>query len=229
MRAAIRKVPDGIYRQTALSDGLAEPIRLEMSLTVKGDSIAIDYTGSAPQVLRAINVCMAYTIAYTSFGVKAVLAPGIPNNEGVLRPVRITAPHGSICNSKPPAAGGGNQSGSGRDQPREQQHRAQQWFAHGGTGTRHDAVPQPDAAVAAIDSMDGDDMGMPDARGGATLGDDLVRHVLSEVHSARRLVRFVSRPCLKRSFSGRRERLTVALGWAENSTPSSESADHVKK
>ena len=77
---------------TAISDGLAEPIRLEMALTVKDDSIVIDYAGSAPQVMRAINVCMAYTFAYTSFGVKAVLAPHIPNNEGVLRPVEITAP-----------------------------------------------------------------------------------------------------------------------------------------
>jgi N-methylhydantoinase B len=106
MRAAIREVPDGVYRQTAISDGLAEPIRLAMALTVKDDSIVIDYTGSADQVLRAINVCMAYTIAYTSFGLKAALAPGIPNNEGVLRPVTITAPEGSICNSRPPAAGG---------------------------------------------------------------------------------------------------------------------------
>lgn len=106
MRAAIRKVPNGVYRQTAISDGLAEPIRLEMALTVKDDSIVIDYEGSAPQVMRAINVCMAYTIAYTSFGVKAVLAPQIPNNEGVLRPVEIKAPYGSIANSKPPAAGG---------------------------------------------------------------------------------------------------------------------------
>ena len=44
-------------------------------------------------------------IAYTAFGVKAVLAPHIPNNEGVLRPITIST-EGSICNSKPPAAGG---------------------------------------------------------------------------------------------------------------------------
>ncbi|HUP94859.1 MAG TPA: hydantoinase B/oxoprolinase family protein [Burkholderiales bacterium] len=106
MRAAIRKVPNGVYRQSAISDGLAEPIRLEMALTVQDDSIVIDYEGSAPQVMRAINVCMAYTFAYTSFGLKAVLAPHIPNNEGVLRPVEIKAPYGSIANSKPPAAGG---------------------------------------------------------------------------------------------------------------------------
>jgi N-methylhydantoinase B len=106
MRAAIRKVPNGVYRQSAISDGLAEPIRLEMALTVKNDTLVVDFAGSAPQVQRAINVCMAYTIAYTSFGIKAVLAPDIPNNEGVLRPITITAPEGSICNSKPPAAGG---------------------------------------------------------------------------------------------------------------------------
>jgi N-methylhydantoinase B len=106
MRAAIRKVPNGVYRQTALSDGIAEPIKLEMALTVKDDAIEIDFEGTAPQVMRAINVCMAYTIAYTSFGVKAVLAPHIPNNEGVLRPIKIKAPLGSIANSKPPAAGG---------------------------------------------------------------------------------------------------------------------------
>ena len=106
MRAAIRAVPNGVYRQTAISDGLAEPIKLELAMTVTDDAIAIDYAGTAPQVMRAINVCMAYTIAYTAFGVKAVLAPDIPNNEGVLRPITITAPAGSIANSTPPAAGG---------------------------------------------------------------------------------------------------------------------------
>jgi len=106
MRAAIRKVPNGVYRQSALSDGITDPIKLEMALTVKDESIEVDFEGTAPQVMRAINVCMAYTIAYTSFGVKSVLAPHIPNNEGVLRPIKIKAPYGSIANSKPPAAGG---------------------------------------------------------------------------------------------------------------------------
>ena len=106
MRAAIREVPNGVYRQTALSDGISEPIKLELAMTVKDDSIEIDFAGTAPQVAKAINVCMAYTIAYTSFGVKAVLSPHIPNNEGVLKPITIKAPAGSIANSTPPAAGG---------------------------------------------------------------------------------------------------------------------------
>ncbi|HTE15075.1 MAG TPA: hydantoinase B/oxoprolinase family protein [Burkholderiales bacterium] len=106
MRAAIREVPNGIYRHSAVCDGFEKPIELKMAMTVSDDDIAIDFAGSAAQVPRSINVCLAYTIAYTSYGVKAVLSPNIPNNEGVLRPITITAPEGSILNSTPPAAGG---------------------------------------------------------------------------------------------------------------------------
>jgi N-methylhydantoinase B len=106
MRAAIRALPDGEYTHTAVMDGVAEPIELRTKLTVAGDSLTIDFAGSAPQVMRSINVCMAYTISYTAFGVKAVLAPEVPNNDGVMRPVTIVAPEGSILNSTPPAAGG---------------------------------------------------------------------------------------------------------------------------
>lgn len=106
MRAAIREVPNGIYHHRAVCDGFEKPIELKMAMTVSDDDIAIDFAGSAAQVPRSINVCLAYTIAYTSYGVKAVLSPNIPNNEGVLRPITITAPEGSILNSTPPAAGG---------------------------------------------------------------------------------------------------------------------------
>jgi N-methylhydantoinase B len=106
MREAIRAVPEGVYRQTAVSDGFAEPIRLEMAMTVRDGRILVDFAGSAAQVPMSINVCLAYTGAYTSYGVRAVLLPNVPNNEGVLRPIEVTAPKGSILNSQPPAAGG---------------------------------------------------------------------------------------------------------------------------
>ena len=106
MRAAIREVPNGVYHHSAVCDGFEAPIELKMAMTVNDDDIAIDFAGSAAQVPRSINVCLAYTNAYTSYGVKAVLSPNIPNNEGVLRPISITAPAGSILNSTPPAAGG---------------------------------------------------------------------------------------------------------------------------
>jgi N-methylhydantoinase B len=106
MRAAIRAVPDGTYHAEAISDGIDTPIRLKMALTVKGDEIAIDFAGSDAQVQKSINVCLAYTTAYTSYGVKAVLCPDVPNNDGALAPLTVTAPAGCILNSTPPAPGG---------------------------------------------------------------------------------------------------------------------------
>jgi N-methylhydantoinase B len=106
MRKAIAAVPDGTYHAEAISDGIDKPIRLQMALTVKGDEIVIDYAGSDPQVQKSINVCLAYTTAYTSYGVKAVLCPDVPNNDGALAPLTVTAPLGSILNSTPPAPGG---------------------------------------------------------------------------------------------------------------------------
>jgi N-methylhydantoinase B len=106
MRRAIRAVPDGIYTQEVITDGLAEPITLKLRLEVRNDEIFIDFAGTDPQVARAINVAMCYTYAYTAYGVKAALCPGVPNNEGALRPITIVAPEGSILNSRPPAAGG---------------------------------------------------------------------------------------------------------------------------
>jgi N-methylhydantoinase B len=106
MRAAIAAVPDGTYRAEVLTDGLEEPLRLRLALTVAGDSVACDYAGSHGQVPRAINVCLAYTFAYTAFAVKAALCPAVPNNEGSFAPLAVTAPEGSILNSRHPAAGG---------------------------------------------------------------------------------------------------------------------------
>jgi len=106
MRDAIRGVRDGTYFAEAISDGIDVPIRLKMALTVAGDEIRVDFAGSDHQVQRSINVCLAYTTAYTSYGIKAVLCPDVPNNDGALEPLQITAPVGCILNSVPPAAGG---------------------------------------------------------------------------------------------------------------------------
>lgn len=106
MRDAIRALPDGEYRHHAVSDGLDQPVKLAITLTVKGDEIEVDYAGTDGQVPRSINVCLAYTIAYTCYGLRAVLLPNVPNNEGVMAPIHVKAPLGSILNSTPPAAGG---------------------------------------------------------------------------------------------------------------------------
>ena len=110
MRAAIRAVPDGTYRYRMLADGLAEPFVFELALSVKGDAIHADFTGTSPQQPRAINCVLAYTYAMTAYAIKAALLPQLPNNEGMFRPITVTAPEGSLLNPRFPAACGGRSS-----------------------------------------------------------------------------------------------------------------------
>jgi N-methylhydantoinase B len=106
MRQAIEALPDGDYDHELQTDGLTVPVTLKMRLGVRGDRIEIDFTGSSDQVDRAINVVPAYRDAYTGYPLKCALAPRIPNNEGIWRPIAITAPDGSILNPRHPAACG---------------------------------------------------------------------------------------------------------------------------
>jgi len=107
MRAAIGRLPDGTYRSAIDIDGTYDqPLRLEMALTVKGEEIDIDFAGSSPQVDRAINVAMCFGFAQTVYGVKCLLTPNLPNNEGSFLPITVRAPEGCILNPRFPASGG---------------------------------------------------------------------------------------------------------------------------
>jgi N-methylhydantoinase B len=104
LRDAIRELPDGRYENDAWSDGFDEPIHIKVTLTIEGEDIHIDFAGSSPQSPRGINVVLNYTHAYASFAIKAAISPEVPHNEGSFRPVRVTAPPGSILNCLEPAA-----------------------------------------------------------------------------------------------------------------------------
>ena len=104
MRAAIRALPDGTYRFGFETDGADEPYVFRIALTVAGDEIVADYAGSSPVQPRAINCVMAYTYAMTAYAVKCALSPDLPNNEGMFRPIRVTAPEDTIINPRYPAS-----------------------------------------------------------------------------------------------------------------------------
>ena len=76
MREAIRAVPDGTYRYAFTTDGTGVPFEFKIALTVAGDEIVADYTGTSPQQPRAINCVMAYTYAMTAYAVRCALLPG---------------------------------------------------------------------------------------------------------------------------------------------------------
>jgi N-methylhydantoinase B len=104
MRAAIAALPDGAYTKTCVTDGDIDPITINVTLRVAGDSIVADFAGSSAQSERGLNVVLNYTAAYTNYALKCALAPTVPNNEGSFRPVRVVAPEGSIFNPRRPAA-----------------------------------------------------------------------------------------------------------------------------
>ena len=104
LRRAIACLSDGTYSASMECDGFGEePLTLKVAVTVHGDSIRVDYAGSSPQSPYGVNVVLNYTRAYTSFAIKAALAPEVPHNAGSFRPVFITAPEGSVLNCLDPA------------------------------------------------------------------------------------------------------------------------------
>src|SRR5882672_1753773 len=103
VRAEIRKLPSGEWKNETWSDGFEEPIVVRCTVKVAGDEIFIDFTGSSPQSTRGINVVLNYTHAYASFAIKAAICPDVPHNEGSFRPVHVSAPPGSILNALDPA------------------------------------------------------------------------------------------------------------------------------
>lgn len=107
MRARIREIPDGTYRYELTIDGFDHPISIRTAVRVAGDELDVDFTGSSGAVPFGVNVTLNYTRAYTTYGIKCAISPDIPNNEGSFRPVRVTAPEGSLLNARYPSAVGG--------------------------------------------------------------------------------------------------------------------------
>src|SRR5262249_56719823 len=80
------------------------PFCVKVALRVRGDETTAYFTGSSPAQPRAINCVLAYTYAMTAYAVRCALLPGLTNNEGMYRPVKVEAPEGCLLNPKFPAA-----------------------------------------------------------------------------------------------------------------------------
>lgn len=107
MRKEIEKLPDGVYHghSTLDSDGVNDdPIDINVTITVRGDEVLVDFEGSSPQVTGPSNspIANTATCVYVAF-LTTVTTPDIPHNEGVYRPIKISAPAHSVVNSDYPA------------------------------------------------------------------------------------------------------------------------------
>lgn len=106
MRAALSKLPDGTYcAKEQFDTDCFKPakIALRLTLTKTGETLAIDFTGTDPQIRGFKNSSLANTYAAVYAGLVSFFDDDIPRNEGTFRSVSIVAPEGSIVNARPPA------------------------------------------------------------------------------------------------------------------------------
>jgi len=107
MRAEIAQLPNDTasYEDVLDDDGITnEPIPIVVSVTLQGETIRVDFTGSSLQVAGPVNAVYAVTASATYFTLRAITDPEIPPNAGCYRPIEIVAPPGSIVNPNPPAS-----------------------------------------------------------------------------------------------------------------------------
>jgi N-methylhydantoinase B/oxoprolinase/acetone carboxylase alpha subunit len=115
MRAALAALPDGTWRAEDVLDSTGaapdqqRPARIAVAVTVGGDRVAFDFTGTDPQARGNVNAVEAVTVSAVSYALRSAVDPTIPANGGALRPVDVVAPAGTIVAARPPAAvGAGN-------------------------------------------------------------------------------------------------------------------------
>src|ERR1700691_894944 len=105
-RDAIRKLPGGTWHgETSFDVPGGEVIKLCTAVTIdtQQGEIVIDYAGSSGPSKSGINVVPAYTHAYSTFAVRSILNPDLPNNAGSLAPIKIRLPGNCIVNAEDPS------------------------------------------------------------------------------------------------------------------------------
>lgn len=110
MRAQIERIPDGVYEGSDFIEPVQAPnwsselIPVKVRITVAGDTITFDYTGTAKQVRGGINCPLSVTFNSTWFTVKTITDPTIPINQGCYRPIEVICPEGTLLNCTYPAS-----------------------------------------------------------------------------------------------------------------------------
>ncbi|HYG12415.1 MAG TPA: hydantoinase B/oxoprolinase family protein [Pyrinomonadaceae bacterium] len=113
MRAAIREIPDGVYEaEDALDDdGVGdEPCILRVRVEIEGARARVDFEGSAAQVAGPVNAVEAISVSAVAYVFRCLLGGGeVPASAGLMEPIEVVAPRGSIVNALAPApVAGGN-------------------------------------------------------------------------------------------------------------------------
>ncbi len=114
MRQTIRRIPNGRYTAEDLLDDAgpgegSEPVPIRVGIRVTGNSMKIDFAGSAPQMPGCLNAVRAVTRSAVYYVLRCLAPDDAPASAGLMRSVRVMTPQGSVVDARFPAAtAGGN-------------------------------------------------------------------------------------------------------------------------
>lgn len=104
MRAALAALPDGSYWFEDYMEWGERDVPIRVEVTVSGDRLMADFSGSSPQIAANFNAVEAVTRSCLYYAVRVATDPTIPANGGCYRPIEMRVPAGSIVGANPPAA-----------------------------------------------------------------------------------------------------------------------------
>jgi N-methylhydantoinase B len=112
MRHTIALIPDGEYfAEDALDDDGAvnKEVTIRVRINIEGARARVDFTGSAPQVDGPVNAVEAITVSAVSYVFRCLIDGEVPASAGLMQPIEVIAPRGTVVNANPPASvAGGN-------------------------------------------------------------------------------------------------------------------------
>jgi N-methylhydantoinase B len=107
MREALARLPEGTYKAEDFldDDGLAQaPVRLRVAIRIHGGQARVDFTGSSPACRGSVNAVLAITVSAVFYVFRCLLGEDVPACAGLMEPIEVRAPEGSVVNARPPAA-----------------------------------------------------------------------------------------------------------------------------
>jgi N-methylhydantoinase B len=103
LRKRIAAMPDGTYRSVGWADWDDELYKIPCTLTIDGDRMIFDFEGASPQASRFFNSQPYIIKSGMMMHFARIVAPDLPYTEGLLAPLEIRCPEGTIVNARPPA------------------------------------------------------------------------------------------------------------------------------
>ena len=111
MRQTLRGIPDGAYRAEDFLDddgysdgGSDDSLPLRVTITIRGERAQVDFSGTAPACRGSMNAVMAITHSAVFYVFRCLLGEDVPACAGLMDPIEVSAPEGSIVNAQPPVA-----------------------------------------------------------------------------------------------------------------------------